>query len=91
MTLSEFRARFPEFRTASDTLVESVLAEATARLDERIFGALTDAAVGYLAAHLLATSPFGESQRLEDDKSESTYHKSYLAIRQQVVVRTFVT
>lgn len=91
MDLAAFRARFPEFRAASDPLVESVLAEATLRVASDVFGDLTDAAIGYLAAHLLAGSPLGFSQRLEDDKTETTYLKDYRALLRQKAVRSFVT
>jgi Protein of unknown function (DUF4054) len=91
MTVEEFRARFAEFRTAGDPLVESVLAEATRRVAPEVYGELTNDAVGYLAAHLLAISPFGKNMRLEDDKSETTFWSEYIAIRKQVVVTTFVT
>lgn len=86
-----FRLRFPEFRTASNTLINSVIAEATARVASDVFGDLTEAAIGYLAAHLLAVSPFGKNQRLEDSTTVTTYWTEYITIRQQVVVRIFVT
>lgn len=91
MTLDEFRQRFPEFRPVADELVESVLAEARPRVSKSVYGGLYKAAVGYLAAHTLSTSPFGTNQRLEDSKADTTYWTQYLAIRQQVVVRSFVT
>lgn len=91
MTPEDFRVRFPEFRTAPDGLVTRVLGEATRSIDDSVYGAQTDDAIGYLAADLLVTSPFGKNQRLEDDKSESTYRKSYLAIRKQCVLLIGVT
>lgn len=91
MTREEFRLRFPEFRTASDGLIDRVIGEAVRSIDPDRFGDQTDDAVGYLAADLLTTSPFGKSQRLEDDKSETTYRKRYLQIRQQCVLRIGIT
>lgn len=91
MDTATFRARFPEFRAASDTLVDAVITEATARIASETFGDLTDTAIGYLAAHLLATSPLGASQRLEDDKTETTYFKEYRALGRQTAIRSFVT
>lgn len=91
MDVATFRASFPEFRTASDPLIGLRIAEATRRVAPETFGDLTEDAIGYLAAHLLATSPMGISQRLDDDKTESTYLKEYLAIRKAKVPRFIVT
>ncbi len=77
MTLSEFRARFPEFRAASDTLVESVIAEATLEVAPETFGDLTATAIGYLTAHRLSTSAMGKDQRLVDKENETIHWKNY--------------
>lgn len=65
MSTATFRARFPEFRTAADDLVQTILDEAALRVDAQAWGAKLDVAHGYLAAHLLASSPYGKSLRLE--------------------------
>lgn len=87
MNLDDFRARFPEFRAAADELVQACLDEATLRIDSGVFGDLTDAAIGYVAADLVATSPLGKSQRLEDDEDETIYRKQYLKLRDAKVIR----
>jgi gamma-glutamylcysteine synthetase len=84
-----FLARFPEFRTATN--IEEKLAEATRRTAPETFGELTEDAIGYMAAHLIAISPQGISQRLEDDKSETTYLKEWRAILRQKAIRMLVT
>jgi len=76
VTLAQFRARFPEFSTAANTLVSAVLDEAACELDETDLGDAYDAAHGLLTAHKLATSPFGQAARMLNEKGESTYEKS---------------
>lgn len=73
MDLAAFRARYPEFRTASDVLVQAILDEAELRVDPCAYGEKINIAHGLMTAHLLLNSPYGRSQRLEagdgqDDK-----------------------
>lgn len=63
-----FRERFPEFRSQDSALIASCIEEASARLDASYFGTRIDSAVGQLAAHLIAVSPFGEFARLDPRK-----------------------
>ena len=91
MNLTAFRARFPEFRTATDVFVQSVLDEATRFVAPETFLDLTDDAIGYWAAHLISTSPMGISQRLDDDKTETTYLKNYRALLKATAIRLLVT
>lgn len=76
-TATTFKARFEEFTPQSDTLVETVLAEAALECDERIFGESLDHAVGLLAAHKLAVSPFGQSARLVAKDGSTTYEREF--------------
>lgn len=73
--LTSFRVRFPEFKTTPDATVIVVLNQAAARIDASVYGDLTDEAHGYLAAHILAVSPFGKDSRLQSDKADSVYGK----------------
>lgn len=91
MNVSAFRESFPEFRTASDELVQRKLDEATRFVAPEAFLELTEDAIGYWAAHLLATSPAGISQRLDDDRKESTYKDRYLSLRKAIPVRMLIT
>ena len=77
--LRMFDAVFPEFADAGDALKQSRLAMAITRTDRSVWGVttITDdqlyaTGVLYLAAHLLAMSPGGESMRLE---GETTIYK----------------
>ena len=73
MDRTTFRARAPEFRGAADARVDAAIASATARTDATIFGARTDDAIFFLAAHLLASSPTGTEARLKGEGFESVY------------------
>lgn len=66
----------PEFKTARVNRVDAALAVATLRTDAGLFGTdaltigaytltVTDAAIFYLAAHILTASPSGKAARLE--------------------------
>jgi|SRR5579859_3168472 len=76
-TPTTFVARWPEFAptlAANPSIVQSALDEAARRCDVRVFATRMDDAVGLMAAHLLAISPYGEQSRLDTDKAETTYN-----------------
>jgi hypothetical protein len=83
--LPGFRARFPEFRTADDTLVSACLAAAAGETDSGEFGAAYDEAHGLLAAHKLAISPFGQAARMVSDKGQTTYMAEREAVTSRVI------
>lgn len=74
-TPATFKARFPEFLATDDSVVQSVLNEAAARVDGS-FGD-TDTGVGYLTAHILSMQPYGQNARLESDDGTTTYGKLF--------------
>lgn len=74
MTRDEFKTRAPEWKTARDERIDAALTQATARTDASLFGASTDDAVFFLAAHLLAVSPSGKAARLEGGKVARTLY-----------------
>lgn len=75
MTLSrvEFLERFPEFSGADTVLVDARLAEAYRRTPEAIWGELRDDGASYLAAHLLALSPFAQELKLVSADRRTLY------------------
>jgi uncharacterized membrane protein YtjA (UPF0391 family) len=84
MDLATFRARFPEFARASDTLVVAALADAEGRAGVATGAAWQAQKIAYLAAHLLAVSPGGRLLRttpggtsVEGDAT-TPYLKEYL-------------
>jgi hypothetical protein len=68
-----FRDRFPEFRTAQDPFVDSVLNSAATELNADEIGDSFDEAHGLLTAHKIAISPFGANARTLNDKGQTTY------------------
>src|SRR4051812_49346462 len=73
MNLTQFRTRFPEFDGVADTIIEATLAEALLRLNVTIYGKRIDEAQGYLTAHKLALSPYGQAARLATEDGKTTY------------------
>jgi hypothetical protein len=75
-----FVALHPEFRTCpgapgvSGSLLVTTLTMAAARIDATVFGALTDEAHGWLAADLLACSPWGRNAKLAPEKGGPTMY-----------------
>lgn len=86
MNLATFRIRYPEFRATADAMVTDAIEQAGRMVDSVEFGDLASDAIGYKAAYLLATSPFGMTQRLEDDKTAATYEKRFQEIRKARII-----
>ena len=74
LSLSTFRARFPEFQSQPDATLQDAINRGAAQSDSTIFGDLVDEATGYLAAHFLALSPFGQQARLSGPTESTTYY-----------------
>lgn len=64
MTLEQFRLRFPVFAEVEDEYIEAHLEAAELRTPVDIWGAKQADGIGYLAAHLMALSPWGEAGKL---------------------------
>ncbi len=73
MDEAAFRARAPEFRGATPARVTSAISQATARTDASLFGAQTEDAIFFLAAHILVSSPTGTEARLKGEAFDSVY------------------
>lgn len=87
MLLAGFRVQFPEFNGVSDALVNAMLAAALLEIDIIIWGPKADQGQGYLAAHKLASSPFGQNARLQTgamgkDGLTTYWHTYYQLVRQ---------
>lgn len=76
LNLAAFRSRFPEFESATDDLINSVLSESTKEIGT-VWGDLEDTAHGLLTAHRLSISPQGQFARLDPKSGETTYGKEY--------------
>lgn len=87
MTREQFLIRHPEFDGQADySKVDAALADAALQISAAVFGAQYDVAHGHLAAHILTSSPTGESARLQWDTQESIHYRNYLKVRRQCVV-----
>lgn len=81
MTAAEFKALFPEFDGASNTLVESRIAWAEARTPADVWGAdYRDQGIAFLTAHFLALLPQAKALR----KGETPGATMYLTERQRL-------
>lgn len=85
MNLPTFLQQFPEFASTDYNLVNSMLAAALLEIDISVWGPKSDQGQAYLAAHKLATSPFGQNTRLNAGKADtSTYLVTYKMLQGQV-------
>jgi hypothetical protein len=77
--VTAFLIRAPEFVTFKNNApngtarIQTAIDDATARTDASVFGVDTEAAIFYLAAHLLAASPSGKDARLKGEGFASLY------------------
>lgn len=81
MTLTTFKGRFPEFQGVPDVQVEDAITRATAQTGRIWKPSLADESIGYLAAHFLAMSPFGQQARLAAADGNTTYMSHYKRLR----------
>ncbi len=75
MNLAAWRIQFPEFVACPDPLAQAYLDAALLQLDAEVWGNLLDQGHGYLTAHKLALSPYGQAARLsKKNGGETTYY-----------------
>ncbi len=77
MNLAAFQAAFPEFALVDVVLIQAKLDHAETTVDAAIWGGRYDAGHGYMAAHLLSTSPLGQDARLSPSDEKSSYLEHY--------------
>jgi hypothetical protein len=77
LALKDFQARFPEFRNTDTTLVSAQLNDAALQIDSCVWGPLAGVGHGYLTAHRLALSPFGQQARMVAKNGTTTYQTHY--------------
>lgn len=82
-TPQTFINSFPEFKLAPIGYVQAKLAEAARQIDVNTWGDKAPDGQGYLAAHLMALSPFGNTAKLTAD-STTTYELHYRRLLQIV-------
>jgi hypothetical protein len=74
LTGAQFLEMQPEFSTAPTALLNATVAQAAARTDATVFGALTDEAHRWLIADILACSPFGREAQLAPKPGEQSMY-----------------
>jgi hypothetical protein len=84
MLLADFRIQFPEFKGVSDGLVQVMLNASLLELDSTVWGQLLDQGQAYLAAHKLATSPFGQNAKMVAKDGTTTYWFNYFKLVRKV-------
>ena len=94
ITAADFVTKFPEFgtiNTESPDLVQRALDDAAGQLSSKVWGHLYTQGVYYLAAHLLATGPFGEFARLQDaEPKQNGYWQAYRMLLRRLPIRGMV-
>lgn len=90
LSRANFLIRFPEFgdggvsgqERAPEELIDDALARAASRVSDAIWTDLADEGIGYLAAHLISISPWGQQARLVPAQPDgtTTYWAAYMAL-----------
>jgi len=92
MTLTQFRTRYPEFRTAPDPFVQAYLDDAANSLvGPDALGTAYDVAHGLATAHLIAVSPAGKNARMVNDDGTTQYGKTLSELMRARVVGISIT
>lgn len=93
VTYASFIAERPEFSRTAEALIAAKIAEATLRVGA-VWGERRDAGISLLTAHLLWSSPFGATTRLEGDrdpKEKSRYWGEFRTMARELGLRFAVT
>lgn len=92
ITVEAFVRARPEFESAGEALVAETLAQAAVRISSDSWGTGYDNAHSLMTAHLLWTSPFGASMRLDgaSDAGRSRYLEEFERLRLERIPRMMV-
>lgn len=85
-TLAEFKASFPEFRSAPDALVTLKMTDAAESTSVAVWGATYDKGIYYRTADLLAKSPFGRKMGLVNKDGTTAYSADLRRLEELVTV-----
>lgn len=77
LKVADFLARFPEFAATDLSLITATLGDAGNQIDNNVWGFLAGVGHGYLTAHMLALSPFGQAARLVAKDGTTTYQTHF--------------
>lgn len=84
MTVGMFVVQFPEFEGVDTDLLQVHLDAAELEIDRSVWLLKGDQGQGYLAAHKLALSPFGNNAKLVAKDGSTTYQVHYDRLVRQV-------
>lgn len=84
ISFAEFRNYFTEFRSIPDATIEFFLESAQQSVRPSVFVKYTSMASGLMAAHLLATSPFGRPLKLMNADGSTDYLVAFNQILKNV-------
>jgi hypothetical protein len=87
VTYATFIVEFPSFDQVAEATVTAKIADAQARCGETAYGTQYDAAVKYLAAHLLTIAPFGMQIGPQDEPARSSFGDEYEKIKLGIPLR----
>lgn len=74
---TDFLEMFPEFNRAEPEMIDRALAEAERGVSSTTFGDRVDDAVIWKAAHILASTPWGQNARLMSKDGKTVYGQHY--------------
>lgn len=91
VSFADFIAQFPEFDGCTEAFVQRFLDDAETRINRAVWDASSTKPKGdigqkYLAAHLIALSPFGQQARLASESGATTYQAHYAALKREVAL-----
>lgn len=84
VTRTTLIARFPEFTSTPEALVDACIVDAALMVDEDYYGTKADMAVTFLAAHYIAMNPLGEMARLDKKGEKTTYLVLYESVKRSL-------
>ena len=74
---AQMQAEFPEFADIPVDDITAKIADAVLFVNTTTWGEFTDLGVKYMAAHLLAISPFGEIAKLDAKDGSTVYLRTF--------------
>jgi hypothetical protein len=84
VSYAQFVEEFPEFANVGETVVQARLDMAALQVNASAYGGKRDMAIKYLAADLIARSPYGEMARLSPTGAKTIYRETFEAIQRQI-------
>ena len=84
VTAASLRLARPEFLSASDDVINPMIAAAYLAHDAEVWGSLLDLGVELYVCDQLARSPYARDLRLQKDEERTVYQHELARLRRQV-------